>query len=142
MVQIQLAAWEGEAAVLAGVAVPDEDIPAAEPDGTPRDPVVGDENQHPRDSYRTPDKSDAPASFGSGQGAPGRIVEQLILFVDRLGKTGVKEAESAARCGDVDRKKSTVQNKNAGVQHYRNPLRVMPPTLLTMSGTVNRSSNF
>lgn len=137
MVQIQFAAWEGATAILAGIAVTDEDIPAAEPDCAPWNTVVGNENQHPRNSYRAPDKPNAPTPFGSGQNAPGRIVEQFILFVDSLGKSGVKKAKSAAHRGYVNREESAIQNKNAGVQHCRNPRRVMLLTLPVTPGAVN-----
>ena len=133
MVQIKLAAWEGASAVLACVAVPNENIPTTETDRSSRNPVVGHENQHPRNPYRAPDKPYMPFLYGNRQSAPGRIVKQLIVFVYRLGKACVQKAESAAQAGNVDRKESTIKDKNAGVQHkwepaMRNMIHILYPS--------------
>jgi len=117
VIEVELAPGKPPAAILAGILIPGKNIEPAETDSPLGHPVIGDQEDDPRDfdhPVHEPYRFIIPLN---GDLAPALVVKGLILGVHGFGQARVKEAKSPPNRSDVDGQERFVQHQDMGVNH-------------------------
>src|SRR5262249_36355846 len=91
VVEIQLRTRVATPAVLTPVVVAGVDVESAEADVAARDPIVAEQQDHPRDADGAADQADG--VIVGGEVRPAREVERPVLVVDRAGDVLVEQRQ-------------------------------------------------
>jgi hypothetical protein len=119
MVEVELGARQLLVAVLAGVGVSREDVEARKPHVAFGYALVGGQQEDSGDADESVDDAEALVLDLDRQVAPTVEVEGVILLVDGLRNTLIKQRKRSFYRGNVNRKVRAIEDENLAVEQAR-----------------------
>ena len=119
MVEVELGARQLLVAVLAGVRVSREDVEARKPHVAFGDALVSGQQEDSGDADESVDDTEALVLDLDRQIAPTVEIEGVILLVDGLRNTLIKQRKRSFYRGNVNRKVRAIEDENLAVEQAR-----------------------